>query len=98
MRAAATLKTIQLKTSQLRVSMSIQAKSHIQLVLQSIDIFANDGKLDPAELAKLMDVALRDGQIDAEERRVLNKIFDHAEQSGVDAEVKAAIERIRARQ
>jgi tellurite resistance protein len=79
-------------------TMSIQAKSHIQMVLQSIDIFANDGKLDQTELAKLMELALRDGQIDAEERRVLNKIFEHAEKSGMDADVRAAIEKIRARQ
>jgi uncharacterized membrane protein YebE (DUF533 family) len=78
--------------------MSKEAKTYIQMVLQSIDIFANDGKLDSAELQKLMDIALRDGQIDAEERRVLNKIFEQAEKSGVSAEVSALIEKIRARQ
>jgi uncharacterized membrane protein YebE (DUF533 family) len=78
--------------------MSKEAKTYIQMVLQSIDIFANDGKLDSVELQKLMDIALRDGQIDAEERRVLNKIFEQAEKSGVSAEVSALIEKIRARQ
>ncbi len=74
-----------------------QAKSYIEMAIESIQVFANDGKLDAAELQRMLDIALRDGQIDADEMRVLGKIVAHAEKGPVDADVQALIAQIRQR-
>ena len=74
-----------------------QAKSYIEMAIESIQAFANDGKLDAAELQRMLDIALRDGQIDADELRVLGKIVMQAEKTPVDADVQALIAQIRVR-
>jgi hypothetical protein len=74
-----------------------QAKSYIEIAIESIQAFANDGKLDAAELQRMLDIALRDGQIDADELRVLGKIVTQAEKGPVDADVQALIAQIRLR-
>ena len=74
-----------------------EAKSYIEIALESIQAFANDGKLDAAEFQRMLDIALRDGQIDADESRVLGKIILQAEKSPVAADVQALIAQIRQR-
>ena len=74
-----------------------QAKSYIEMAIESIQAFANDGKLDAAELQRMLDIALRNGQIDADELRVLGKIVTQAEKGPVDADVQALIAQIRQR-
>ncbi len=74
-----------------------QAKSYIEIAIESIQAFANDGKLDAAELQRMLDIALRDGQIDADELRVLGKIVGQAEKGPLDADVQALIAQIRLR-
>ena len=74
-----------------------QAKSYIEIAIESIQAFANDGKLDAAELQRMLDIALRDGQIDADELRVLGKIVMQAEKEPLDADVQALIAQIRLR-
>ena len=61
--------------------------SHLQIALASIEVFNNDGRLDLAELDRLLDIALKDRVVDDEERRVLARIFREAEAAGVDATV-----------
>ena len=74
-----------------------QAKSYIEIAIESIQAFANDGKLDAAELQRMLDIALRDGQIDADELRVLGKIVMQAEKGPLDPDVQALIAQIRLR-
>ncbi len=74
-----------------------QPKSYIEMAIESIQVFANDGKLDAAELQRLLDIALRDGQIDADELRVLGTIVAQAEKGPVAPDVQALIEQIRQR-
>ena len=74
-----------------------QPKSYIEMAIESIQVFANDGKLDAAELQRLLDIALRDGQIDADELRVLGTIVAQAEKGSVAPDVEALIEQIRQR-
>jgi tellurite resistance protein len=77
--------------------MQKQAKSYIEMAIDSIQAFANDGKLDANELQHTLDIALRDGQIDADEQRVLGKILTQAEKGPLDSEVAALIAQIRLR-
>jgi hypothetical protein len=74
-----------------------QAKSYIEMAIESIQAFANDGKLDAVELQRMLDIALRDGQIDSDELRVLGKIVTQAEKGPIDADAAALIAQIRLR-
>lgn len=49
--------------------------SFIELAYSSIPVFADDGVLDLEELNFLLGIALKDGKIDDEEKRVLGSIF-----------------------
>ncbi|HAT09229.1 MAG TPA: hypothetical protein DCS97_01220 [Planctomycetes bacterium] len=49
-------------------------KSHIEIAYSSIRVFTDDGQMDLAELNFLLGLALRDGVVDADEKRVLGNI------------------------
>lgn len=76
--------------------MSIKPKSHIEITIESMKVFLDDGKLDIAELNFLLGIALRDGGINADEARVLKNIIRRAESSPLDATTKAHIEKVKA--
>ncbi|MEM7353640.1 MAG: hypothetical protein AAF657_22775 [Acidobacteriota bacterium] len=69
--------------------------SHLELAYSSIKIFANDGTVDMGELNFLLGLALKDDQIDDNERRVLGDIFRHAEKTKLSLAVRARIREIR---
>lgn len=51
------------------------SNDYLELSFQSIQCFTNDGKLLIDELDQLLSIALRDGVVDDDEKRVLNNIF-----------------------
>ncbi|KAB0551136.1 hypothetical protein F7R01_08025 [Pseudomonas argentinensis] len=51
-----------------------QSRDHLEMTFRSIQCFADDGRLDAAELGSLLDIAERDGVIDDDEIRVLTRI------------------------
>ncbi len=51
------------------------SNDYLELTYQSIQCFANDGKLLVDELEELLTIALRDGVVDDDEKRVLTNIF-----------------------
>ncbi len=65
--------------------------SYIELAYSSIRIFADDGTVDMGELSFLLGLALKDGQIDDDERRVLGNIFKQAEETKLSMAVRARI-------
>jgi hypothetical protein len=67
------------------------AKSHIKIALESIQAFANDGKLDLAELQKMLDIASADGVLDADEKATLRTIVAQAEKSEVTPDVASVL-------
>ncbi len=69
--------------------------SYLELAYSAIKIFADDGTVDMAELSFLLGVALRDEQIDDDEKRVLANIFDHAEKTRLSFKVRARIREVR---
>jgi len=69
--------------------------SHLKLALASIPVFTDDGRMDLAELDRLLAVALEDHAVDPEEKRVLANVLARAEKDGVDAEVQARIAEVR---
>ena len=72
-----------------------QTSSWMELAVACIPMFANDGTLDEAEVEILLGIALRDGVIDADERRVLGRIFDRVTEASTSARVWSRISEIR---
>lgn len=68
--------------------------SHIELAYSSIAVFADDGKLDLAELNFLLGIALRDNHIDDNERAVLKSIFERLTPSEMSAQVRRRIQEV----
>ncbi len=69
--------------------------SHHEIAIASIHVFSDDGRLDLAELEKLLALALRDETVDEDEKRVLGNILTRAERDGVDPGVQARIDQAR---
>ncbi len=70
-------------------------RSHHDIAIASIHVFSDDGRLDLAELEKLLALALRDDVVDQDEKRVLANILTRAERDGVDADVQTRIDEVR---
>lgn len=68
---------------------------YVQMVFHLQRSLANDGKLDTKELAALLEMAARDGEIDIDERRVLRVFFAEIKQKDVTAEAWAQIGQLR---
>lgn len=58
-------------------------------------VFANDNTIDEGELKMLEKIALEDGQIDEEERRVLGYLFGRVSEETVSPGVWKEIQRFR---
>ena len=69
--------------------------SHIELAYASIEVFADDGKLDLEELEHLMAIALADKIISEDEKMVLRNIFDSVNETNASKEVLNRIAEIR---
>lgn len=69
--------------------------SHLEIAYSSIRVFADDGTIDLGELNFLLGLALRDGVIDEEEKRVLGNILRRVPRSEVGHRVWERIEEIR---
>jgi hypothetical protein len=52
-----------------------ESRDYLEMTYRSIECFSNDGLLLPAELQKILDIALRDGVVDDNEQRVLLNII-----------------------
>jgi len=72
-----------------------EGSSYLELAYSSIKIFADDGKVDMGELNFLLGLALKDGEIDEDEKRVLGNIFKHAEEGDLSIAVRMRIREVR---
>lgn len=68
------------------------SNSHLDIAIESISCFSNDGTLDAGEVRRLVGLALRDEVVDDEEKRVLRNIFNKVTQGEVSADTWAAME------
>lgn len=55
--------------------MSKESRDYLEMSFRSIQCFTDDGRLMPEELQRIADIALRDGVVDANEKRVLASII-----------------------
>ncbi len=77
--------------------MSDRLPPHLNLALASIPVFTDDGRMDLAELERLLALAEQDGTLDDEEKRVLANILRRAEGDGPGADVLQRIAEVRAK-
>jgi uncharacterized membrane protein YebE (DUF533 family) len=71
-----------------------ESRDYLEMSFRSIECFSNDGKLDAKELASILAIAERDGNIDQNEIRVLRNIISKIEPHEVDEEMQAMIKRV----
>ena len=69
--------------------------SHLEIAVASINCFHEDGRLDEAELDRLVAIAERDGSIDADEARVLNSIISKLVPTELDEAMRARVDALR---
>lgn len=69
--------------------------SHLEIAAASVRVFANDGTLDMRELDHLLSVALRDGSVNEDERRVLGNVLGRLNEHEVTPAVWKRIREVR---
>jgi len=72
-----------------------EGSSYIKLNVAAMTFFMDDGTIDMGELEGLLALALQDGVIDDDEKRVLGRIFGQVEPCDLSAEVLARIMEIK---
>lgn len=71
-------------------------RDYLEMAFRSVQCFGNDGKLNVDELQKLTDIALRDGVVDDNEKRVLRKIIGLLNPDELSPAMLGKIESLRA--
>lgn len=74
-----------------------ESRDYLELSFESIRCFADDGRLDAAELGRLVAIADRDGRLDANEIRVLKNIIGKIRPEELDPSMQAALQALSAR-
>jgi hypothetical protein len=74
-----------------------EARDYLELSFRSINCFSNDGKLDAAELGKLIEIAEKDGVIDQNEIRVLRNIVKQIKPHEIDEAMKKKLAELSAK-
>lgn len=76
--------------------MSKESRDYLEMSFRSIRLFADDGTFSHANFKEILDIALRDGVVDANERRVLQGIIGRLQPQEITHEMKAQLERLKA--
>ena len=77
--------------------MNKENRDYLEMAFRSIECFTDDGTLKVAELQRIVDIALRDGVVDDNERRILRSIIGKLKPTELTAEMSAAIAALRER-
>ena len=72
-------------------------RDYLEMAFHSIRCFADDGRLDVAELDRIVAIAERDGVIDDNERRVLGRIFVRLQPDELDPAMRERIAQVQKR-
>jgi len=70
-------------------------RDYLEMSFQSINCFVNDGKLDVNELDKILNIALKDGVVDDNERRVLSSIISRLTPQELNSEMLSKVDEIK---
>lgn len=69
----------------------MDSRDYLEITFRSINCFADDGKLDVNELNSLVDIALRDGEVDENEKRVLRNVIARLKDAELTDEMRSKI-------
>ena len=72
-----------------------ESNDYLEMSFRSINCFANDGKLDVNELNEIVHIALRDGVVDENEKRVLGKIISRLNAKELQGELEQRVNQLR---
>ncbi|MDF3031139.1 MAG: hypothetical protein K0R03_1697 [Moraxellaceae bacterium] len=75
--------------------MSKESRDYLEMSFRSVRLFADDGTFSHANLQEIIDIALRDGVVDANEKRVLQNIIGRLKDEEMTREVKAKLESLK---
>mgnify|MGYP001612860730 CR=1 FL=1 len=75
--------------------MTKESCDYLEIAFKSIQCFASDGKLLVDELEELVKIALRDGVVDDNEKRVLGEIISRLTPSELTADMEAKVQEIK---
>ncbi len=75
----------------------MDSSSSTELAYSSIQCFTDDGTLDVGEVNFLLGIAMSDGIIDEEEKRVLSNIFRRVKKSEVDSNTWNRIQEVKSK-
>lgn len=70
----------------------MESRDYLEMTFRSINCFSDDGKLDVNELDSLVEIAMRDGEIDDNEKRVLRNIIERLTPAELTADMQARVQ------
>lgn len=70
---------------------------HLEIAYTSMALFQNDGKLNEGEFTHLLDIALRDGEVNDDEKRVLSGIIEQLKDDEVTHSFDLRIKEVKAK-
>jgi tellurite resistance protein len=72
-------------------------RDFIEMTFRTVKVFRADGKVDLEALDELVEIALRDGHIDAEERAVMSAVLDRIDAKTLSRELATKVAELRER-
>lgn len=72
-----------------------ESRDYLEMTFHSINCFANDGTLDVEELNQIVNIALKDGVVDDNEKRVLSNIIGRLNKAELDGELLAKVDEVK---
>lgn len=77
--------------------MSQENRDYLEMSFRAVRCFADDGTFSARDLQEIIDIALRDGVVDDNEKRVLGRIIGKLTPSELTPEVQRKLEQLKAR-
>ncbi len=72
----------------------MESRDYLEITFRSINCFADDGKMDAQELDSLLTIAMKDGVVDDNEKRVLGNIIGRIKEEELDFSLKNKIKEV----
>jgi len=72
-----------------------ESRDYLEMAYHSIRCFADDGKLLLPELDQILGIAMRDGRVDENEKRVLSSIFARLKPDEMTPEMRQRVDQVR---
>jgi DnaJ-domain-containing protein 1 len=70
-------------------------RDYLEMAWRSIECFSNDGTLRVDELQRLLDIALKDGVVDDNEKRILRSIVGKLNPAELTTQMQARLAEVR---